>query len=216
MKTVIITDIATNPIEKNTKIWYNNAFVYHDFSSLISGYTRSILGHTGQERRTTDAKGRTVDFKNTIIVATSNVGSHTILDFTKSEIRKKGEWENLKKEINNMLKQHFRPEFLNRIDDMIIFHPLEKFHIEEIVKLQLDRVKRMLEAQKISVEFDKSLVEFLADHGYDAEFGARPIKRIIQKSVESELSNEILKGNVNEGDTIKVKAEDGKVVVNKS
>lgn len=176
----------------------------------------NILLQLLDDGRLTDAKGRTVDFKNTIIVATSNVGSHTILDFTKSEIRKKGEWENLKKEINNMLKQHFRPEFLNRIDDMIIFHPLEKFHIEEIVKLQLDRVKRMLEAQKISVEFDKSLVEFLADHGYDAEFGARPIKRIIQKSVESELSNEILKGNVNEGDTIKVKAEDGKVVVNKS
>jgi ATP-dependent Clp protease ATP-binding subunit ClpC len=176
----------------------------------------NILLQLLDDGRLTDAKGRTVDFKNTIIVATSNVGSHTILEFTKSEIRKKGEWENLKNEINNMLKQHFRPEFLNRIDDMIIFHPLEKFHIEEIVKLQLDRVKRMLEAQKISVEFDKSLVEFLADQGYDAEFGARPIKRIIQKSVESELSNEILKGNVNEGDSIKVKVEDGKVVVSKN
>ena len=107
----------------------------------------------------------------------------------------------------------FNPEFLNRIDDIIVFHPLEMTHIEGIVAMQLDRVRRMLDAQKITATFEKSLIEHIADVGFDPEFGARPLKRAIQKEVENELSHKILSGDVKEGDEITVGFSKGKVDV---
>ncbi|WKZ29959.1 MAG: ATP-dependent Clp protease ATP-binding subunit [Candidatus Dojkabacteria bacterium] len=173
----------------------------------------NILLQLLDDGRLTDAKGRTVDFKNTVVIATSNLGAHFIVEFLKQKERKPGEWDGVKKQIGELLKRHFRPEFLNRIDDVIIFHPLEIAHIEGIVAMQLDRVRRMLEAQKITATFEQSLIEHIADTGFDPEFGARPLKRAIQKEVENELSNMILSGKVKEGDEISVGFVKGKVVV---
>ncbi len=177
----------------------------------------NILLQILDDGRLTDAKGRTVDFKNTIIIATSNFAAQDILQFIKDHPKyDKQDWETLKEDIIEKLKRHFRPEFLNRIDEIIIFHPLNKDHIKAIATLMLDRVKRLLKAQEINVEFDKSVVEFVADIGYDPEFGARPMKRVIQRHIENELSKLILKGDIKEGDSIKVSIDkDGKLKVTK-
>ena len=176
----------------------------------------NILLQILDEGRLTDAKGRTVDFKNTIIIATSNFAAQDILRFIQEHPEyTKEEWEKLKQEIMEKLKRHFRPEFLNRIDDIIIFHPLNKDHVKAIARLMLDRLTRLLRAQNIVAEFDDSVVEFVAEQGFDPEFGARPMKRVIQKEIEGELSKLILKGDINEGDHIKVYIKDGKLKVEK-
>ena len=165
----------------------------------------NILLQVLDDGRLTDAKGRTVSFKNTIIIATSNFAADKIIKFIQEHKEySKEQWEQLKDEIFAALKTHFRPEFLNRIDDIIVFHPLNKEHVKAIAKLLLDKVVRMLKAQNIIVEFDESVLEFVAEKGYDPEFGARPMKRVIQKYIENELAKYILKGDVKEGDRIKV------------
>ena len=176
----------------------------------------NILLQILDEGRLTDAKGRTVDFKNTIIIATSNFAAQDILEFIeKHPDYTQEEWEDLKQEIFDKLKRHFRPEFLNRIDEIIVFHPLNKSHVKAIAELMLDRLRRLLRAQNIEVEFDSSVVEYVAKEGFDPEFGARPMKRVIQRTVENELSKLILKGDISEGDHIKVYFKDGKLKVEK-
>ena len=173
----------------------------------------NILLQILDDGRLTDAKGKTVDFKNTIIIATSNFAAQDILDFiAKHKDYSAKEWKELQDQVFNKLKKAFRPEFLNRIDDIVLFHPLNKTHIRAIAKLMLDRVRRLLKAQNIYVEFDDSVIELVADEGFDPEFGARPMKRIIQQKVENELSKLLLKGEIKEGDKIKVKVKAGKVI----
>ncbi len=177
----------------------------------------NILLQILDEGRLTDAKGRTVDFKNTIIIATSNFGARKILDFIDENPNPtKEEWEKLKNEILGELKQTFRPEFLNRIDEIIVFHPLNKEHLKAIAKLMLDRVKRMLSAQNITVEFDESVIDYIVENAYDPEFGARPMKRLIQREIEAELAKLILKEDIKEGDKIKLSIKDNKLTVTRA
>lgn len=160
--------------------------------------------------RLTDSKGRTVDFKNTIIIATSNIGSDHIMKHM--EDKKNKDWDKLHAQLMEDLKQEFRPEFLNRLDDVIVFKGLEKKQLTEIVKILLDETKSLIKAQDITVEFDKSVIKHLVDIGYQPEYGARPLKRVIQKEIENKLADLVLGDKYKEGDVIKVKVENGKIV----
>ena len=145
----------------------------------------------------TDGQGRIVDFKNTIIIMTSNLGSDYILDAVTPE-----EMKNAKQTIDDLLKKAFRPEFLNRIDEIVMFQRLDKSCISGIVKIQLERVSKRLEDRRMKLEYDDSVVSFLADKGYDPAFGARPIKRAIQTYLENPLSKELLEGKYLDGSTV--------------
>ena len=159
----------------------------------------NILLQVLDDGRLTDNKGRTVNFKNTIIIMTSNLGSSLIRDhFEKMTAANHDEVvEETKNEVLELLKQTIRPEFLNRIDDIIMFTPLSKPEIRAIVNLQLNSVKKMLAANDVTLDFTDKAVELIADKGYDPQFGARPVKRVIQKMVLNELSKALLGGQVN-------------------
>ena len=169
----------------------------------------------------TDAKGRTVDFRNAIIVMTSNLGSDLIrressLGFAlKSDDAKTEEqaYERMKDKVLEEVKRFFRPEFLNRIDSTIVFHALNRQHILSIVSLQLGEVEQQLLEKQISLEVTDEAKEYLAEKGYDPNFGARPLRRLIQDEVEDQLSEEILGGRLNAGDVAHVDIEDGQIVV---
>lgn len=172
----------------------------------------NILLQILDDGRLTDAKGKTVDFKNTIIIATSNIGSERILDFINKKVKEIGDWDKLKSELMEDLKGRFRPEFLNRLDDIIVFRALTREQLEEIAALLLDRVKALVSAQDMDIEFDDSVVKLIADVGYEPEFGARPMKRAIQKEVENTLSKKMLKGDFEAGDKIRAEVKDKRVV----
>ena len=163
--------------------------------------------------RLTDNKGRTVNFKNTIIIMTSNLGSSMI----REEIEKNGgkltdgQQEALRKTVFNMMKQTIRPEFLNRIDETIMFLPLTKAEIADVVRLQVNALKKMLEPQGLSIEATDSAIDLLAEAGFDPEFGARPVKRAIQNYVLNDLSRRILAGEVSRDKTIIIDVKDGKL-----
>jgi len=162
--------------------------------------------------RLTDAKGRTVDFKNTVIVMTSNLGSGFIQEYLKRPLPKKNEWEEVKQKVDGLLRKSFRPEFLNRIDEVIVFRPLAKEQISLIVALQLDRVRRMLHAQDINLHYEPEVIDYIVDNGYDPDYGARPIKRIIQKTVENKIADELL-GKDKKVEEISLKVKKGELVV---
>ncbi|HKJ06199.1 MAG TPA: AAA family ATPase, partial [Flavobacteriaceae bacterium] len=176
--------------------------------------TFNILLQVLDEGRLTDNKGRVADFKNTIIIMTSNMGSHIIQErFGNIDMSKRNEViEITKVEVVNELKQNIRPEFLNRIDEIIMFTPLNKTEIKEIVKLQLNGLQKMLKLQDIHIDYTEDLVETLVEKGYDPQFGARPVKRVIQKDVLNELSKEILKGSITASSNILLDAFDEKIV----
>lgn len=159
----------------------------------------NVLLQVLDDGRLTDGQGRVVDFKNTIIIMTSNLGSELILDADTDEKMKEA-----RTQIDGLLKTHFRPEFLNRIDEIVMFGRLDKSCIGGIVKIQLERVAKRLEDRRIAIKFDDSAVDFIAEKGYDPAFGARPVKRAVQTWVENPLSKELLEGKFAEGCTIKV------------
>ena len=159
----------------------------------------NVLLQVLDDGRLTDGQGRVVDFKNTIIIMTSNLGSELILDADTDEKMK-----DARTQIDGLLKTHFRPEFLNRIDEIVMFGRLDKSCIGGIVKIQLERVAKRLEDRRIAIKFDDSAVDFIAEKGYDPAFGARPVKRAVQTWVENPLSKELLEGKFAEGCTIKV------------
>jgi ATP-dependent Clp protease ATP-binding subunit ClpB len=161
----------------------------------------NVLLQVLDDGRITDGQGRTVDFKNTVIIMTSNIGSQYIMEESSHEAR-----ERL---VMDALRQHFRPEFLNRIDDIIIFDRLTEEELKKIVEIQLKRLVRRLENQKITLELSDAAKTFIARHGYDPVYGARPLKRAIQKDILDPLSMEILEGKFHEGQTIKVDEADG-------
>ncbi|WP_413577412.1 ATP-dependent chaperone ClpB [Bdellovibrio sp. HCB290] len=160
----------------------------------------NILLQVLDDGRLTDGQGRTVDFKNTVLIMTSNVGSHSILDPKMSEEQKQ-------KAVTEALREHFRPEFLNRIDEVVIYHSLGEDKIAGIVQVQLDLVAQRLKGKKIGISFSKDAVELLARKGYDPIYGARPLKRVIQNELLNPLSKKIISGNVKAGDTVEVKAD---------
>ncbi|MBD2233318.1 ATP-dependent chaperone ClpB [Phormidium tenue] len=153
--------------------------------------------------RVTDAQGRTVDFKNSIIIMTSNIGSQFILDVAGDDAK----YDEMKSRVMDALRGNFRPEFLNRVDEMIIFHGLLKSQLREIVKLQVARLETRLEARKMAVKLSESALDFLAEVGYDPVYGARPLKRAIQRELETQIAKSILRGEFGEGDTIHVDVE---------
>ncbi|WAS06684.1 ATP-dependent chaperone ClpB [Gloeomargaritales cyanobacterium VI4D9] len=150
--------------------------------------------------RLTDSQGRTVDFKNTVIIMTSNLGSQYILDLAGQPEKD----EELRQRMLDVLRDNFRPEFLNRIDETIIFQSLSKTQLRQIVTLQVQRLQKRLAEQKISLELTTAAVDFLAEVGYDPVYGARPLKRAIQRHLETLIARELLKGTFQEGDTIRV------------
>ena len=167
----------------------------------------NVLLQVLDDGRLTDGQGRVVDFKNTIIIMTSNLGSDLILDSANNpELQAK-----LKDQLHDLLHRTFRPEFLNRIDETVMFQQLDKSCIESIIKLQLERVQKRLEDRKISLEFDQSALEFLGQVGYDPAMGARPVKRAIQTYVENSLAKELLSGNISEGSRVMVSSKDGQL-----
>ncbi len=167
----------------------------------------NILLQILEDGRLTDGKGKTVDFKNTIIIMTSNAGANTIkrqkaLGFATAKDSINSEYEKMKDNVMEELKHTFRPEFLNRVDDIIVFHSLEEKDLKQIVKLMLKTVVGRLKEQNIDITVDESAEDYLAKAGFDPTYGARPLRRAITKAVEDKLSQEILKGNVKKEDSI--------------
>lgn len=162
----------------------------------------NVLLQILDDGRLTDGKGRLVDFKNTIIIMTSNIGSQEILNYQQGG----GDYQKMKSGVLGLLRQHFRPEFLNRVDEIIVFHPLEKAQIKEITELLLKKLAvRVQETLYSTLKWDDGAVDFLVKHGYEPAYGARPLKRLIQQEVETPLSRKIVAGEVKPGDTIKMK-----------
>ena len=154
--------------------------------------------------RLTDSQGRTVDFRNSIIIMTSNIGSQYILDIAGDDSR----YEEMRSRVMEAMRNSFRPEFLNRIDEMIIFHALVKSQLRQIVKLQVKNLENRLAEQKLALKMSEVALDFLADIGYDPVYGARPLKRAIQRYLETSIAKSILRGEFQAGDTIFVDVED--------
>ena len=177
----------------------------------------NILLQVLDDGRLTDGQGRIVDFKNTIIILTSNLGSDLILEAAENNSANDDSEvpEEVKNQIQFLLKKTFRPEFLNRIDETVIFQQLGKNCINSIVKLQIERVLTRLENKRIELAFDDSVINFISDKGYDPAMGARPIKRAIQTYVENTLAKEILSGTIKEGDKLTATVENDAIVYKK-
>lgn len=159
--------------------------------------------------RLTDSKGRMVNFKNTVIIMTSNIGSHEILDF-----QEQGDtsYDRMKATVTNLLSQHFRPEFLNRVDEIVVFHALAPRHIQEITRLMLERLaKRLQELSRINLTWSSEALIYLAEKGYDSSYGARPLKRLIQQEIETPLSRLMIKDDLQPDATVRLDESDGKL-----
>jgi len=167
----------------------------------------NVLLQILDEGRLTDGKGRTVDFRNAVIILTSNIGSQLIFEAEDADP------ETLRPQLMQILQQHFRPEFLNRLDDIIIFHRLNQAHLQQIVRLQLESLKDRLAKRNINVEFTEDLVSWLTINGYDAQFGARPLKRLIQKELENQIAISLLAGNFDLSKPLIINEKDGKVLL---
>jgi ATP-dependent Clp protease ATP-binding subunit ClpB len=169
----------------------------------------NVLLQVLDDGRLTDGQGRTVDFKNVIIIMTSNIGSPIIQEyFNTQNLDSKGHAE-MEKLVRNELKAHFRPEFLNRVDDIIIFRSLDEKQLAQIVEVQLERLQRRLSQQQLSLEVDRSAKQLVAREGFDPQFGARPLKRTIQDLILDPLATKLLLGEFKPGDRIKVVAHNG-------
>ncbi|GAK78064.1 ClpB protein [Nonlabens ulvanivorans] len=175
--------------------------------------TFNILLQVLDEGRLTDNKGRVADFKNTIIIMTSNMGADLIQDrFENASSVTESLLEETKKEVLVALKQRVRPEFINRIDDIVMFTPLTKKEIQQIVGLQLKGVTKMLALQGITIDATPAAIELLAIQGYDPQYGARPVKRVIQKNVLNELSKQILSGEISTESIVLIDAFESQIV----
>jgi ATP-dependent Clp protease ATP-binding subunit ClpB len=174
----------------------------------------NVLLQVLDDGRLTDNKGRVVNFKNTIIIMTSNIGSHLIQDAFENvnENNVDEVTEKAKSEVMELLRKTIRPEFLNRVDEIIMFHPLMKKQIMGIVKIQLEGLKKLVAANGINLTFSDYLLEFLAEQGYDPQFGARPLKRLVQKQIVNALSKKILSGDIDRSKTVMADVFDGIVI----
>ena len=161
----------------------------------------NILLQVLDDGRLTDGQGRTVDFRNTLIVMTSNLGSDYLVSLAEGQ-----DADAVRGEVMGVVRAHFRPEFLNRLDEIILFHRLKREDIAAIVDIQLARLGRLLADRKITIELDRKAIGWLAEKGYDPAYGARPLKRVIQKHLQDPLAEQILSGAIAEGDRVKVTA----------
>ena len=171
----------------------------------------NILLQVLDDGRITDSQGRTVDFRNTVIVMTSNIGGDRILDFSGDDSR----YEEMRKQVMDALRKHFRPEFLNRVDDIILFHTLSRNELRQIVGIQLKRIHYLLSDQKINIELTAKAQDHLAEAGFDPVYGARPLKRAIQRQLENPLATLLLESKFVAGDTIVVDCQDNNLVFSK-
>nr|WP_281035767.1 ATP-dependent Clp protease ATP-binding subunit [Mesorhizobium sp. M4B.F.Ca.ET.013.02.1.1] len=169
----------------------------------------NVLLQVFDDGRLTDGKGRVVDFTNTIIIATSNLGADIIQGHLRVQGAASDETDKLRRELMDVLRMHFRPEFLNRIDEIIVFHALDRKQIRNIVDLQLERVKRTAHGQGVDLEFDDSLMEQIAAAGFRPEFGARELRRLIRSELETELARAMLADEVHEGDRVLARWDSG-------
>ena len=159
----------------------------------------NVLLQVLDDGRLTDGHGRTVDFRNTVLVMTSNLGSEAIQNLTES-----GRYDAIKPTVLGVVAKHFRPEFLNRIDDVVVFHPLGREHMTAIAEIQLDSLRARLKEQELGLELSSAATQRLTEQGYDPVYGARPLKRAIQRSIENPLAAELLSGRFHPGDLIRV------------
>nr|WP_329487462.1 ATP-dependent Clp protease ATP-binding subunit [Kitasatospora sp. NBC_01246] len=166
----------------------------------------NLLLQVLDDGRLTDAQGRTVDFRNTVVIMTSNIGSQRILEHA-------GDVDEIRDDLMGDLRTHFRPEFLNRIDEVIVFHALSRKDLLKVVDLMLERSRRRLKAQNIDLEITDGAKEWLVNRGYQPEFGARPLRRTIQSELDNRISNLLLDGTVREGDTLIAEVDGGELVV---
>jgi len=180
----------------------------------------NILLQVFDEGRLTDAKGRTANFKNTILIMTSNIGSEEIaqaqeIGFEKKDmkVKKTISRDELKNRINEKLKDYFKPEFLNRLDEIIIFNYLSQEDIEKIVDLQLSLIQKRLEDKRIKINVTPEAKKYLAKSGFDPNFGARPLKRTIQHSILDSLAQKIIEGEIKEGDKAKIDEKEKKIAI---
>jgi ATP-dependent Clp protease ATP-binding subunit ClpB len=164
----------------------------------------NVLLQMMDDGRLTDGKGRVVDFKNTIIIMTSNIGSQLL---QAESLKSDHDFDEAAQQVQNLLHTHFKPEFLNRVDDIIVFHPLGKEQLVKIVELRLEDVRRLLADRKISLELTDAAKDLMFTQGYDPNFGARPLKRAIQKLIQDPLALKILDGEVLHGDHVIVDAD---------
>jgi ATP-dependent Clp protease ATP-binding subunit ClpB len=169
----------------------------------------NVLLQVLDDGRLTDGQGRTVDFKNTLIVLTSNIGADYLVN------QKEGEdTEAVREEVMAEVRTKFRPEFLNRLDDIILFHRLQRSEMTKIVDIQMARLQKLLADRKIKIDLDEQAKTWLANRGYDPAYGARPLKRVIQRHVQDPLAEQILAGGVKDGDTVHVSVRDGDLTIN--
>ncbi len=172
----------------------------------------NILLQVLDDGRLTDSHGRTVDFRNTVVVMTSNLGSELIQEISSQ----KGDYQQMKEAVMRVVGQHFRPEFMNRIDETVVFHPLDKEQIRRIADIQINRVRARLSEREFSLTITSDALDYLANAGYDPVYGARPLKRAIQQLIENPLAASILSGKFNPGDVIKVTLSDSHLVFSKA
>ena len=169
----------------------------------------NVLLQVLDDGRLTDGQGRTVDFRNTIIILTSNLGSEYLVN------QKEGEdTEAVRDLVMAEVRQKFRPEFLNRLDDIILFHRLQRSEMSKIVDIQMARLQKLLADRKIKIDLDDKARTWLANRGYDPAYGARPLKRVIQRHVQDPLAEQILSGRIKDGDTVRVGVRDGEIALN--
>jgi ATP-dependent Clp protease ATP-binding subunit ClpB len=169
----------------------------------------NVLLQVLDDGRLTDGQGRTVDFKNTLIILTSNIGAEFLVN------QKEGEdTEAVRDDVMEMVKAKFRPEFLNRLDEIILFHRLQRADMGRIVDIQMGRLTKLLSDRKITIELDDAARAWLANRGYDPAYGARPLKRVIQRHVQDPLAEQILAGGVKDGDRVRVSVRDGTLTIN--
>ncbi|MCA3554465.1 ATP-dependent chaperone ClpB [Aestuariivirga sp.] len=169
----------------------------------------NVLLQVLDDGRLTDGQGRTVDFKNTLIIMTSNLGAEYLVNLGEGQ-----DVDAVKDEVMGVVKSHFRPEFLNRLDEIVLFHRLKREHMGAIVDVQAGRLRKLLADRKISIEISDAARDWLADKGYEPAYGARPLKRVIQKNLQDPLAEEILSGRIKDGETVKVDARAGLLTFN--
>mgnify|MGYP000896926385 FL=1 len=177
----------------------------------------NILLQVLDEGHLTDSKGRTVDFKNTVIIMTSNIGSQHILDYQmQTAVDGEDHYDAMREKVMEALRMHFRPEFLNRIDETVVFHALTAAELKQIVDIQLNILNKRLLDRKIEVKPTDEAREWLANTGYDPVYGARPLRRLIQREIENPLALKLLEGEFTDGDVIMVEEEDDGLVFKKA
>jgi len=169
----------------------------------------NILLQVLDDGRLTDGHGRTVDFKNTLIIMTSNLGSEFLVAQEEGH-----DTEEVRDDVMDAVRARFRPEFLNRLDEMILFHRLQRSDMARIVDIQMERLRTLLVDRKMTVTLDDGARTWLANRGYDPAYGARPLKRVIQKHVQDPLAEQILSGSVKDGDAVSVSVRDGAITIN--